>query len=294
MQANGNNKARQLQLVLSPDRLTRLMILGVAALGLASLCTQAASSPLAGRLLQRESELVRFFYLDHEHNLPTWFQVGLLLLCGGLLALIAQGKWRIVDRYAKAWALYAVIFFGLSLDELMSFHERLIVPFRETLKTGSVLYFAWVIPGAVFTLIVAALSLRFLRNLPRSTRHRFLFAGTVYTSGAIGVEMISGAVADAHGMGSAAYVLLAHAEELLEMIGGVVFLRALLGYAGASTGAIMLQPLARDRADHQGFWAPVRQLPISAGGSGGGNLLYTIHHEPENNERWLRDDGSRP
>ncbi|MEL6815448.1 MAG: hypothetical protein AAFP03_11620, partial [Cyanobacteria bacterium J06598_3] len=60
---------------------------------------------------------------------------------------------------------------------------------------------------------------------------RFLGAGLLYLSGALGMEMVSGHYIYTHGLdGSTALALLNGIEEAAEMLGAVCFIRALLLY----------------------------------------------------------------
>lgn len=52
------------------------------------------------------------------------------------------------------------------------------------------LYFAWVIPYAVFAVVVAVAFVRFLGHLPSRTRLGFLVSGGLYVSGALGLELL--------------------------------------------------------------------------------------------------------
>jgi hypothetical protein len=80
---------------------------------------------------------------------------------------------------------------------------------------------------AAVPLVVVAF-VPFLRRLPSSTRHRLLGAGLLFVTGAMGFEMLSALFAlDA---ASLPYVLVATAEEMLEMLGVAVLVYALLVY----------------------------------------------------------------
>ena len=72
--------------------------------------------------------------------------------------------------------------------------------------------------------------LSFLINLPAAFRYWFMAAGLVFIGGAIGVEGISGMIADIHGERNLGYALTVTVEELMEMIGIIIFINALLKY----------------------------------------------------------------
>ena len=108
---------------------------------------------LVGQLLVRSQAvqaswfvtLAAGFDLDHEVNVPSWFQTGLLLLCAAVLWTLADDvKERGLAR-SRYWRALCVVFLYLSLDELVSLHERVNVPLSSTLHLGGALTFSWVL-----------------------------------------------------------------------------------------------------------------------------------------------------
>ncbi|HYE36442.1 hypothetical protein [Methylocaldum sp.] len=184
--------------------------------------------------------LVPIFNLEHESSVPTWYSACALGLAGILLGIIAAAKFAKIDRYRFHWAGLAGLFFFLSLDEIATFHELLIAPLREFLHAGGLLYYTWVIPGAIFVAAVGLVFAKFLFDLPPAIRRRFLLAGAVFVGGAIGVEMLGGLQADWHGKENIGYVLLVTLEEYMEMSGIVIFIHALLEYLMAEVREIRL------------------------------------------------------
>ena len=164
------------------------------------------------------------FYVDYESNVPTWYSSFALGLAGGLLALIALVKHHRRDPYRLHWATLAVVFFGLSVDEVAGFHEYPIEPLREAFGAGGLLYYAWVIPGMLFVALMAFCFQRFLRNLPKRTGMLFVLSGLVFVGGAIGVEMLSGMQADAFGEENVTYAMVVTCEESMEMLGVLIFI----------------------------------------------------------------------
>ena len=91
------------------------------------------------------------------------------------------------------------------------------------------LYFAWVIPGAVFVVLFSAIYIPFLLHLPMQTRVQIGVAGCVYVGGALGMELAGGYHADRYGEENFAYSTIAAVEETMEMAGIVLFISALFG-----------------------------------------------------------------
>lgn len=156
--------------------------------------------------------------------------------------------WRIgtlrsaeVSRDRANWRFLAFIFVFLAVDEFVSIHEYLITPMQAVaealdLRSGY-LYFAWFIPYSAALIVAAAVLIPFFFRLPVRTRGYFLFAGIIFVSGAVGMEMIGGNYWVSQGwsidMGedvNLQYAMIVTIEELLEMIGIVLFIQGLADY----------------------------------------------------------------
>lgn len=174
----------------------------------------------------------QLFNVDREQNVPTLFSVVLLLFAASLLCCITVLQRQKQDSDVSKWMILTGGFMYLAIDEGWSFHEMLIEPMRGLLGHDGlgIFYFAWIIPAMVGVALLALLFLGFLFRLPSSTRWSFIIAGSLYLGGAIGIEMLGGRYAEAHGFENLTYQLIAHAEESLEMIGVIVFIYALLRY----------------------------------------------------------------
>lgn len=224
-------------ITLSPRRITRVLFILVVFLTLASLATQYSTYYLGYDWV---FGMVPKFYLGKEANVPTWYQSSTIFLAAALLALIAAAKHRTQDLFAAHWKWLAIIFLLLSLDEAAAFHELTIQPLREAFHLSGIFYWAWVIPGFAFALIVFLFYIRFLVHLPPPTRWRFLIAGGLYLAGALGVESLEGRYAEQHGYENWTYSLMVQCEEFAEMSGILIFLDSLLRYLESHVGPITL------------------------------------------------------
>ena len=203
---------------------------------------------------------LRIFDVGEERSIPTWFESILFLLCSILLAVVTVAKRRRNDRYSLHWGVLSIILLLLSLDEVASIHEaigqqseRLLHSITGLTPSGAITFF-WVVPGTIFVVIVLLAYLRFLADLPRSTRRLFLFAGVLFVLGALGLEMLtaqvmssSGSIADWVASSSGGMVgperasaipkilkgLQTCVEEMFEMLGLTAFVYALLAYIGS-------------------------------------------------------------
>ena len=179
-----------------------------------------------GRLLG----LAPLFDLDHEGNIPTLFSTALLLLCALLLVLIAANRRR---QHLKAglWFLLSGIFVFLAIDEFAALHERLARPVRTYLGVSGTLFYAWVIPYGFFLAVLVLVYTRFVFEMPSRPRRLIIISLLVFLSGALGFEMIGAGYFSAHNMEiDIVYALLTTFEEVLEMVGLVFFVYALLLY----------------------------------------------------------------
>lgn len=196
---------------------------------------------IAGYFLMRNNMIseaqFQMVYLDSEKNLPTFFSSILLLTASVILFLIGwQGKQKVY------WYLLGGIFCFLALDENISIHENLTGVTRSMLNTETlgVFYFAWVIPYGIATLMLVVILYNFFRRLPKKTKVLFLISGLIFVLGAIGMEMLAGRYAEQTGFTSRTYRVLAFLEEIMEMIGGCLFIFALLDYIEENLGKLVV------------------------------------------------------
>jgi hypothetical protein len=196
------------------DRIARGLCVAVAALAIAGLCAE-----LGAFLLGWPDAPVELFSLSYERNVPTWGASSLLLLASAVLAISAERAER--DRLGW-WGLCAIFAF-MSLDEAIELHEHL-----GSLVAGrGILYFSWVIPGAVIVAAIGALYVGFLRRLEAIDRRRFVVAGVIFVGGALGMELPLGWWTERAGDDNLVYGLLDWVEETLELAGATVFVLAL-------------------------------------------------------------------
>ncbi len=98
------------------------------------------------------------------------------------------------------------------------------------------LYFLWVVPYGVATVVIGLAYLKFVWALPKRTRLHFIMAGVIFLTGALGVEMLGAREADLYGYDTVIYCFLYSVEEMLEMLGVVLFIYALLSYLAQLQG----------------------------------------------------------
>jgi hypothetical protein len=112
----------------------------------------------------------------------------------------------------------------------VSLHEAAGVVVSDRVDVPVLGKYAWVIPGTVATFVAARVLLRAVRLLPRIARRRLVGAGMLFIASALGIEVLEALLLnDGHNyLGDGMHVLTG-TQELFEMLGVVLFLRAMLG-----------------------------------------------------------------
>ena len=176
--------------------------------------------------------LTKLFDVGRDYNVPTLFSSFLLLMASILLFYIYRQKKAGSGKKADyRWLVLSIIFFYLAIDEYARIHEELMetVHSRLHIKLTGYLFVPWVIPYALFTLVVFIYFFRFVLNLPKKTSNLIFIAGFIYVAGALGFEML-----EAHELEINGRNVLVHLqetiEETMEMCGVIIFIYSLLDY----------------------------------------------------------------
>lgn len=194
--------------------------------------------------------LYPLFYLGHDSSIPSWYASITLLICSALLAVHARISRRAGERYAMHWLTLAVIFFLLSLDEVARIHETVGAAVGERAsgyvgQMGGLLYYAWVIPGTIFVVIVGMMYIGFLRALPPTVRWGMVAAGAIFVGGAVGAEMYNARVDSMYG-NNLHLQLGTVFEEFLEMAGIALFAHVLARYLAHRVQDVRLRLILGD------------------------------------------------
>lgn len=215
------------QISLHPSAITRSLGLITLFLLLISIGTTAYRT-----LSEHHYHPALMFDLNAEYNIPTFFSACLLLFTGLLLLVITLLEKNRLAVNVRYWGVLAWGFLFMSMDEVLSFHERLVEPIHQLLGARSmgIFYFSWVIPAILLIIVLMIYFRRFLMRLPAKTRSIFILAAAIYLGGAIGFEMIGGYFAEKYGEKNLIYSIITNAEESCEMIGVIVFINGLLVY----------------------------------------------------------------
>jgi hypothetical protein len=226
-----------MEIVLNPKRVTLFFAIIVLVLALAHIGAQLSKLYLGHDYI---FGLVPGFDLNLERNIPTLYSALALSVCAVFLLIIALGGRG--KPYFFHWLGLSFIFIYLSVDEYFSIHEKLNQPLRSALDTSGFLLYAWVIPFSILLVILLLIYLRFLIDLPRKTKLLFLLAAFIYVVGALVFELFAGwAYTLFSTKDSIAYLGLSTVEELMEMVGIVIFIYALLDYIDTQMAGLRIR-----------------------------------------------------
>lgn len=212
-----------------PFPLPRPCLLAGVAGSLIALGLVACALDVAGRHAGLAYSVIDLFHLGREQTIPAWFSSVLLLTNGFAMACVATSGSDHARRFRTLWWTAVVLFVLLSLDEAASLHERVGSQIsRRAGGTHGAFRFAWVIPGAIAVVGLVGWYLRFVIDLPPRWRGRLATAAGLYVGGALGCEMIGGAIEESAGHPPLYWAMQA-VEEGLEMSGQILCLHALRG-----------------------------------------------------------------
>ncbi len=185
--------------------------------------------------------VILMFDFNGENNIPTYYNTFLLIASSGLLYYISKiVKKNSISAFQKQWFFLSCVFVFLALDELFMIHEILGTPTSHFLRSYfqkdklGILYYSWIIPYVVILIFLSFYYFKFIFSLPENITKSFITAGVIFVSGAVGMEMIEGSLADVIGeediYSNIYFKLWVALEETLEMFGIIVFIRALISY----------------------------------------------------------------
>ncbi|NEQ76426.1 MAG: hypothetical protein F6K23_27335 [Okeania sp. SIO2C9] len=216
------------KITISPFKIAKYLTFGVIFLTICSIAIQ-----IGKYVFDYREPWTRLLNLDREMNIPTWYSALMLISCGLIIRGIFAIKKSQSDRFWRKWKILSIIFFLLALDEVASIHEILIIDdLADTLNLPSLWHSVWVIPGTVLVIIFIWKYWKFILYLPRELRRYFLIAISLYVGGALGMEMVGSYYDGIDGQQNLVYAMLATVEEVMEMMGCVVFIYGLLTYLG--------------------------------------------------------------
>lgn len=234
--------SRGAELTLSPAIAGRVQAVAIASLTVIHILVQIAYFGFGRDHLMG---LTPLFDLNQENNIPTWYSGIVLFTTAGALAIVTAATYQAGAAFARHWAVLAMIFLYLSLDELTRIHEQwgplLQQPLgglRDPHVLGGALRNLWIIPAFLLAAVVGLAYIRFLLHLPSRTRGLFVASGVAFVFATIGMEMLGATLSAAGGRFTPRFMVVATIEEVVEMASIAMFLCAVLEYAGRTFGSV--------------------------------------------------------
>lgn len=169
---------------------------------------------------------------DYEESLYTWFSTVLLSFAALFAFFLSLHKAEQSKGIQRQWQIIGAIFFLLSADEMLSFHEKINNVMSRAFNFSGIFEFAWVIPAIFIVIFLGVMFLPFLRRLPSHVSRTIIAAGAIFVFGAVGMEMVAGLFVSESSVreevfASPIYRLLTNIEEGLEALGVILFIKAL-------------------------------------------------------------------
>lgn len=217
-----------------------LLVLLLLALALTALSAIAFEISDRGEATDLRGNLFNFLSVDQEAMLPSWYGSS-LWLAAAILALVMTFS---AIRRRTSWALFCLLCLYFSLDESAVVHEKLNDPGSQVAAAmGIETEFSWLLLAALPVLVIVAVLLRHVWQLPKLQRLMIIGAGVVFLGGAVGFEIIGGAVWDPNDY-TWEYYRFALAEEFLEMAGVSLLIAALLSlvWVNRQDGTFIVRP----------------------------------------------------
>ncbi|MFC0680523.1 hypothetical protein ACFFGH_22040 [Lysobacter korlensis] len=198
------------------------------------------------------SPIRNYIDVNGEANLPTWWSTTLLALAGVFSAAVGIVHRATGESGAFRWAVMAVLFLAMSVDEFTRVHDRIQHAWRALFGADPFTSIEWMLILIPVALVVAVAVLLLVRPLPRVPKVLLAIGGACYVLGAVGVDALAGAGLPLLDSGTMGRFLLLNLEELGEFVGAaffVVFPLSAFSLSVTRHGAVTLELTSRAGAE---------------------------------------------
>lgn len=166
--------------------------------------------------------IANIFLLDVERNLPTLYSGISLILSSLLLYFCSSNEFNIWKKIN--FIFISLFFLFLAADEMFMIHEIFGPIFRKILNPNLFLYFAWVVPYGILTLLVSIYFYSFIKTFPKNIFRLIILSGILFVGGELFLEMIGAYIYTQNNKElSFSYLLISSLEEIFAMFGIVLF-----------------------------------------------------------------------
>ena len=221
----------------SPLRVALFLAALAGLLLIAHLGAEAVRTTVGENLPDRATAI---WNLDEENNVPTWFASIVLALVGLGLVFVGLMKYQERDRHWWQWVAIALIPLFLSLDDMAQLHEALSKPLSDEYGFGGLFHWAWLVVAIPVVAVLTVIFLPFLFRLPARTAILLLVGAGIVFGGGVVLEMFEGWRVDAAGQGGLLFFSMVTVQEMMEMIGTIIALYAVIDYAAGYRPVLVL------------------------------------------------------
>jgi hypothetical protein len=169
------------------------------------------------------TQIIGYLDVEAERSLYTWYSTCILLLTGFIASCHADRVGRHGPHF-RQWVGIGVLFVYLSLDEMLSVHEKLSAIGGRIVEPTGFFRYSWVVPGLFLAGIVAFSLSSLVLDLPKRQRFWTIASGAIFLGGAVGMEMISGKIAFVLSRDTLLYQAVNSVEEAMEVIAVLMFM----------------------------------------------------------------------
>lgn len=184
---------------------------------------------LLGGIIAKSSK-IWLLDVDVEQSVFTWISVLAFFFAAQLLFQLGQDAVARNSRFKWHWLFLAGLFLLLSLDEFSGVHEKISAGLASQFDNTGLFYFAWAAPAGLVALLGLAAFIPFIRSFPPRLATLLMLSAAIFLFGAVGMEMVGGAMAEAGGLDSLTYRFATNLEEAAELSGVLLFIYVLQAY----------------------------------------------------------------
>lgn len=198
----------------------------IMALHVMSVVVRTLARPNGGTL----ADVLALLNAAQERSLASWWTSTLLVACCLLTVAAGRlaGEGALTGRATWSWLVLTVVFALLSLDEVVSLHERGAAWTAAVFETGSLLArLGWTIPAAAALMVSLLFLVPAFRAIPARPRAVVLAGLATSIGGALGMEVVNVLLTNAGARYLWRHLAMA-VEEAAEMTGVVIVLLGLL------------------------------------------------------------------
>lgn len=152
----------------------------------------------------------------------------MLITCSGVLLLIAIGKKDFRTGHSWNWLGLSLIFLVMALVKDTSIDEQLVVFLGYLFGISK--YIIYVMAYGVALILIPALFLKFLLQLPKPTLRRLIVGVVTFLVGAFLLDMVTSYFWKVLDHRSGTYMAFTSLEVLFEISGIVILIYAFLSY----------------------------------------------------------------